>query len=89
MRKWRIVENPPQPIFISKAKVAEVVDAMGNTSEFFAWINSKATYATRWYNGADTIAYDPTDNASDLASLIAALGIETEAIASLIEQVTV
>lgn len=87
VRKWRVEANPPQPIYISKAKVAEVVDSMGKTAEFFAWIGSRATYATGWYNGADAIAYDPTDNASDLASLIAALGVAETDVPALIEKV--
>lgn len=34
------------------------------------------------------MAYDPTDNASDLASLIAALGVAEADVPALIEKVT-
>lgn len=86
-RVFLVEDIPPSPIVIDKAKVAAIVDAMGKSAEFFAWINSKASYATGWFNGDTTIVYDPADNASDLAALIVALGVPAEQVPSLIEKV--
>ncbi len=82
----RVAES--RPILISKAKVAALVDEMGKTAEFFAWLNSKAGYATRWFVAGDVVEYNPEDNASDLASLIAALGVEEANVAGYIAQCT-
>lgn len=84
---WRFEDAPPAVIFVSKARVESVVDRMGLTSAFTAWLNSKAAYIGAWLRGGDSIAYDPADNAGDLASLIAALGIPQGQVALLIGEV--
>lgn len=76
----------PGPILVSKSKVETIVDRMGKTAAFVAWLNSKATYFGAWLRGGDEIAYDPTDNSSDLASLVVALGIPAEGIGELIAE---
>ena len=80
--------HPPSPIvYISKAKVEAVIDEMGKTDQFVAWLNSKAAYFGAWMRGGDEIAYGPTAHSGDLASLIAALGVMAEDVPSLIEKV--
>lgn len=79
---------PPSPIvYISKAKVEAVIDEMGKTADFVAWLNSKASYFGAWMRGGDEIAYDPTAHGGDLASLIAALGIAQDEVPALVEKV--
>lgn len=79
---------PPSPIvYISKAKVEAVIDEMGKTAAFVAWLNSKAAYFGAWMRGGDEIAYDPTAHGGDLASLIAAIGVAEGDVAALIEKV--
>lgn len=79
---------PPSPIvYISKAKVEAVIDEMGKTAAFVAWLNSKAAYFGAWMRGGDEIAYDPTAHGGDLASLIAAIGVAEGEVAALIAKV--
>ena len=79
---------PPSPIvYISKAKVEAVIDEMGKTAAFVAWLNSKAAYFGAWMRGGDAIEYDPTANGGDLASLIVALDIAADGVPSLVEKV--
>lgn len=82
-------EPPPQSpiVYISKAKVEAVIDEMGKTAAFNAWLASKAVYFGAWMRGGDMIEYDPTEHGSDLASLIAAIGIAEADVAALIEKV--
>lgn len=87
VQTWVEVAIQPAPIMISKSKVEAVVDAMGKTATFVGWLQSSARYFGAWMRSGDAIAYDPQDNESDLASLIAALGIEPDDVAALIEQV--
>lgn len=77
----------PAPILVSKAKVEAAIDRMGKTALFVAWLNSRAAYIGAWLRGGDAIAYDPADNSSDLASLVAALGIPAEAVEALVAEV--
>lgn len=74
-------------IVVSKAKIAEVVDGMGKTALFMAWLQRKAAYMTAWTDGSPTVIYDPSANTGDLYSLISALGIDAGQVAALIEQV--
>lgn len=82
-------EPPPTSpiVYISKAKVEAVIDEIGKTAAFVAWLNSKAAYFGAWMRGGDMIEYDPTAHGGDLASLIAAIGIAEADVAALIEKV--
>lgn len=88
--KWKLVDAPepdPELVMVSKAKVEATVDGMGKTAQFMAWLQSKASYFGGWMRSGDRIEYDPEDNASDLASLVAALGIPAADVPGLIEEV--
>ena len=74
-------------IRISKSKVEEVIDEMEMTSVFMSWLQSKASYFGSWMRSSDIIEYDPSDNASDLASLLEVLQLSREDAAALIEEV--
>lgn len=78
----------PGPVLVSKSKVEAAVDRMGKTAEFVAWLNSRAVYVGAWTRGGDAIAYDPSDDGGDLASLVAALGVEEADVPALIAEVT-
>ena len=79
---------PPSPIvYISKAKVEAVIDEIGKTAAFVAWLNSKAAYFGAWMRGGDMIEYDPTVYGGDLSSLIAALEIAVDGVSALVEKV--
>ena len=60
---------------------------MGKTAKFVAWLNSRAVYVGAWTRGGDTIAYDPSDDGVDLASLVAALGVADADVPALIAEV--
>lgn len=77
----------PGPVLVSKSKVEAAVDRMGKTAEFVAWLNSRAVYVGAWTRG-DAIAYDPSDDGGDLASLVAALGVAEADVPALIAEVT-
>ena len=77
----------PRPIIVSKAKVEAVIDEMGKTSAFVAWLNSKAQYFGAWVRGGDEIEYNPMSNRCDLCDLIAALGVSAEQVPELIKSV--
>jgi len=57
------------------------------TSVFMSWLQSKASYFGSWMRSSDIIEYDPSDNASDLASLLEVLQLSREDAAALIEEV--
>lgn len=78
----------PGPVLVSKSKVEAAVDRMGKTAEFVAWLNSRAVYVGAWTRGGDTIAYDPSGDGGDLASLVAALGVADADVPALIAEVT-
>lgn len=78
----------PGPVLVSKSKVEAAVDRMGKTAEFVAWLNSRAVYVGAWTRGGDAIAYDPSDDGGDLASLVAALGVAEADVPALIAEVT-
>lgn len=78
----------PGPVLVSKSKVEAVIDRMGKTAEFVAWLNSRAVYVGAWTRGGDTIAYDQSCDGSDLISLIAALGVADADVPALIAEVT-
>lgn len=86
-RQYEMRPVPARPVRVSKAKVATLVDSMDLTAAFFAWLNSRASYITAWFDGSPSVPYDADDNASDLASLIAALGIYPDDVPALIEKV--
>ena len=95
--KWEIAEGVCRPIYsqemdstvitVGKAKIAAMIDQLGKTAEFMAWLNSKAQYVTAWTDGNPTLDYDPTANGGDLASLIGALGLDAAAVSSLLDEV--
>lgn len=76
------------PVLVSKSKVEAAVDRMGKTAAFVAWLNSRAVYVGAWTRGGDTIAYDPSDDGGDLASLVATLGVADADVPALIAEVT-
>ena len=86
-RDYERTAETPRPTIVSKAKVEAVIDEMGKTAAFVAWLNSKAQYFGAWMRGGDTIEYDPNANRCDLFDLIAALGVPFEQVPELIKQV--
>ena len=76
-------------IIVSKAKVESVIDEMGKTASFVAWLNGKAQYFGAWMRGGDEIEYDPMSNSCDLHDLILALGVSAEHVPELIKRVEV
>lgn len=76
------------PVLVSKSKVEAVVDRMGKTAEFVAWLNSRAVYVGAWTRGGDEIAYDPSDDGGELASLVASLGVSESDVSALVAEVT-
>ena len=86
-RDYERTAETPRPIIVSKAKVEAVIDEMGKTAAFVAWLNSKAQYSGAWFRGGDEIEYDPMSNRCDLCDLIATLGVLAEQVPELIKSV--
>ena len=86
-RDYSRTEETPSPIIVSKAKVEAVIDEMGKTAAFVAWLNSKAQYFGAWVRGGDEIEYDPMSNRCDLCDLIVTLGVSAEQVPELIKSV--
>ena len=86
-RDYERKELQPRPIIVSKAKVEAVIDEMGKTAAFVAWLNSKAQYFGAWVRGGDEIEYNPMSNRCDLCDLIVTLGVSAEQVPELIKSV--
>ena len=67
-----------------KSRIAYVVDMLGKTKEFLAWLKEDAGRLGRWCRGEDTIEYDPDNTSADMTDILSILGIEPENVDSFV-----